>query len=286
MKLEDWHTHNSLCRHAQGSVEDYIKQAILLKLDLIGLSDHFPYEFLIETFPEINVVPFKEYAMKIDEIKSYIHNLEHLRKIYKKQIQIRIGFEIEFLENQVKYLNTYIRKYVDHLDYIIGSVHFIRENGGLFAFDDSNYIIKYNNYDNIDVIFLKYYKTLQSMIKSSAFSFDILGHFDLPKKFNKKAENNDLIMNEVLKTLELAKKRDSTIEINTSGFRRPIKEQYPSLEILREIYNLDISILLGSDAHHPSEIAFNFKNTLNTLKEIGFNQLTRFKKRVKSFIEI
>jgi histidinol-phosphatase (PHP family) len=186
----------------------------------------------------------------------------------------------------VKYLNTYIRKYVDHLDYIIGSVHFIRENGGLFAFDDSNYIIKYNNYDNIDVIFLKYYKTLQSMIKSSAFSFDILGHFDLPKKFNKKAENNDLIMNEVLKTLELAKKRDSTIEINTSGFRRPIKEQYPSLEILREIYNLDISILLGSDAHHPSEIAFNFKNTLNTLKEIGFNQLTRFKKRVKSFIEI
>jgi len=156
----------------------------------------------------------------------------------------------------------------------------------LFAFDEVKSIEKYNNYESIDIIFLKYYKTLQSMIKNSNFIFDIIGHFDLPKKFNKKAENKELVMNQVLKALELIKKREATVELNTSGFRRPIKQQYPSLEILHEVYNLDISVLLGSDAHHPDEIAFNFKNALKILKKIGFTKLARFKNRRKYFIDI
>ena len=286
MKFEDWHTHNSFCRHAVGSVEDYIKKAIELNLNLIGLSDHFPYEFLVYSFPAIKEVPFKEYAMTLDEVDIYLNTLEQLKVSYKEQIEIRSGFEIEFIENQVKYLNSYLQKYVNRLDYIIGSVHFIRENEGLFAFDDSNFLTKYNDYKSIDVIFLKYYKTLQTMIETPEFRFDILGHFDLPKKFNKKAENKDLVMNEVLKALDLIKKKDATIELNTSGFRRPIKEQYPSLEILDEIYNLDISIILGSDAHHPDEIAFNFQTALRILKKIGFNKLARFKNRKKTFVEI
>jgi len=286
MKFEDWHTHNSLCRHAVGSVEDYIREAIKKKLNIIGVSDHFPYEFLMESFPAIRSVPFEEYAMKMDEIESYLNNLEYLKEENKELIQIRIGFEIEFIENQVRYLNTYLNKYITRLDYIIGSVHFLKENNGLFAFDEVKSIEKYNNYESIDIIFLKYYKTLQSMIKNSNFIFDIIGHFDLPKKFNKKAENKELVMNQVLKALELIKKREATVELNTSGFRRPIKQQYPSLEILHEVYNLDISVLLGSDAHHPDEIAFNFKNALKILKKIGFTKLARFKNRRKYFIDI
>ncbi|MFX1357025.1 MAG: histidinol-phosphatase HisJ [Promethearchaeota archaeon] len=286
MKFEDWHTHNSLCKHAIGSVEDYIIEAIKKKLNIIGVSGHFPYEFLLESFPDIRGVPFEEYAMKMDEINGYLSNLEHLKEKNKQAIQIRIGFEIEFIENQVKYLNNYLKKYVTRLDYIIGSVHFLRESDGLFAFDDLKSIEKYKNYKSIDIIFLQYYKILQSMIKSTDFNFDIIGHFDLPKKFNKKAENKEIVMNEVLSVLELIKKRKTTIELNTSGFRRPIKEQYPSLEILNEVYNLDISVLLGSDAHHPDEIAFNFKSALEILKKIGFTKLARFENRRKSFVDI
>ena len=46
MQFEDWHTHNALCRHAVGSIEDYIKIAIEGGLNVIGISDHFPYEYL------------------------------------------------------------------------------------------------------------------------------------------------------------------------------------------------------------------------------------------------
>ncbi|GAG76691.1 unnamed protein product, partial [marine sediment metagenome] len=145
---------------------------------------------------------------------------------------------------------------------------------------------KYEEYDANEELYLEFYNTLQDMIKTPTFDFDIVTHFDLPKKFNKRVENNKLIMEKVVETLELIKKRNLTVEINTSGLRKEIKEQYPSEEIIREMYDLDIPILLGSDAHQPKEIAYKFKETTNLLKNIGYNQLVHFEKRKRSYLDI
>jgi histidinol-phosphatase (PHP family) len=124
------------------------------------------------------------------------------------------------------------------------------------------------------------------MIKSKKFDFDIVSHFDLPKKFDKRAETHDLIMEKVVETLELAKKRDLAIEINSSGLRKKIREQYPSVEIIEKMYELDIPVLLGSDAHQIDEIAYEFKYIIDLLKNIGYNQLAHYNKRRRTFIEI
>ena len=169
----------------------------------------------------------------------------------------------------------------------MGSVHILNFNDGRgeWAFDDSRFRKDYKFYGP-DKVYLEYYKKVQKMIKSKEFDLDIVGHFDLPKKFNDKPINDKLVSNESIKTLELVKKRDLVIEVNTSGLRKEIREQYPSELILQDIYNLDIPLLIGSDAHDPSEIAWEFKNVVKMLKKIGFNQLVHFKKRNKSFLEI
>jgi histidinol-phosphatase (PHP family) len=93
-------------------------------------------------------------------------------------------------------------------------------------------------------------------------------------------------MEKVVETLELAKKRDLTIEINSSGLRKNIREQYPSVEIIEKMYELDIPVLLGSDAHKIDEIAYEFKFIIDLLKKIGYNQLAYYNKRIRTFIEI
>ena len=93
-------------------------------------------------------------------------------------------------------------------------------------------------------------------------------------------------MNEALKTLELTKKRGLTIEINSSGLRRAIKEQYPSKDIIQQMYELDIPVLLGSDAHHQLEIAYHFERMIEVLKNVGYNQLAHYEKRKRTFIEL
>ena len=283
MKLEDYHTHSELCHHAVGTIEDYIKKALDLNLNTIGICAHFPYEFL----NNIERIPYEEYAMNIDEIEDYLTTGEILREKFKNQINIRVGFEVDFFENQEPALNIHLNKIKDRLDYILGSIHILNFNDGrgAWGFDDSRFKEDYQYYGP-DNVYVEYFKTQQKMLNSTKFDLDIIGHFDLPKKFNNFPNDKEVIENKVFKTLELIKKRDLTIEINSGGLRKDVKQQYPSKEIIQSMYEHDIPVLLGSDAHAPNEIAWEFKNLIKMLKKIGYNQLVHYYKRKRRFIEI
>ncbi|MFX1238221.1 MAG: histidinol-phosphatase HisJ, partial [Promethearchaeota archaeon] len=268
MIFEDWHTHNELCRHAVGILEDYVKNAIDRKLDTIGFNDHFPYEF----YKGIENIPHEEYSMKLKEIKQYLKNANELREKYKDKITIKIGFEVEYIESQVNILNDHFREYVSELDYVYGSIHILNSERGLWPMDDNRFMEVFDKI-GIDDVYSQFYELNRKMISSKDFDFDIVSHFDLPKKFNKKPKKKDNFLEQVSKTLELIKKRDLTMEINTSGFRKDVKEQYPSNEIIKIMHNLDIPVLLGSDAHAPEEVGWEFERMIKILKDIGYTRL-------------
>jgi len=286
MIFEDWHTHNKMCHHAVGSIEDYIKKAIKFKLRTIGISDHFPYEYLKNSSILIEEVPYQEYAMSLNEVDIYLSIIEKLKEKYKNKIQLRVAFEVDYFKSEESFLKLQINNRLNNLDYILGSVHILHGKSKLFAFDDRRFLSMYKEYDSIDNIYLQYYHKLQDMITSDEFDIDVVSHFDLPKKYNKRFIDKNLVMNEAIKTLELVKKRDLTIEINTGGLRKKVKEQYPSLEIIKEMYELGIPILLGSDAHHPNEVGYKFKKIIKLVSKIGYNKLAHFYKRKRTFIEI
>ena len=41
-RVSNYHSHVSLCGHAEGNVEDYVKEAIRCGYEEIGISDHAP----------------------------------------------------------------------------------------------------------------------------------------------------------------------------------------------------------------------------------------------------
>ena len=280
--FQDWHSHSSFCRHATGNLEQYVKAAINKKLSVIGLSSHFPYDVL----DGIENMPYHEYSMPKDELDSFVLNAINLREKYKSQISVKIGFELDFVEKQVDKHHEYLERYSDQIDYIIGSIHNLETPFGLFAFDDFRFLKYYDKFENTDEIYMNYFKTMQAMISSERFHFTTIGHFDLPKKFKILPNNKELIMKEGIKALEMAKERGVVIEINTSGLRKPIKEQYPSKEFIKEMFNLGIDVVLGSDAHHPNEIAYEFELITTLLKRIGYERLAHFDKMTKNYIKI
>lgn len=282
MMFQDWHTHNELCHHARFSMEYYVKRAIDKGLNLIGLSDHFPYECL----EGIEDIPYEEYAMKLGDLEFYTSTAQRLKVHYQNKIEIKLAFELDFIKPQVNAHKTYLEKYTNDLDYILGSVHILLRNGKMFAFDDNRFLKNYTLYDSINNLYIDYYDNLRDMISSPEFSFDIVSHIDLPKKYNKRPEDPELIADHIDRTLELIKKENLTIEINTSGWRKEVKEQYPSKKIIKKMFELDIPILLGSDAHHPDEVGYHFKEAIKIVQDIGYNQLAYFNKRQRSFIEI
>lgn len=280
--IEDWHTHNKLCRHAENTIDAYVKEGVEKGLKTIGISDHFPYEI----YSNMEGIPHEEYSMRMEETASYLSAIESAKEKYGDKINVRGSFEIDYIMNQIPTLNSVLEKIKPQLDYILGSIHVLYSERGPWCFDDSRFLGKFKHYESVNDVYLHYYNTMLEMINDNSFDFDIVCHFDLPKKFNKHPEDKELIMEKATQVLRRIKERDVVMEINTSGFRKQVNEQYPHLKIIKKAQELNIPIVLSSDAHHPEEIGYKFEFMLEKLKDIGFTRLAHFANRERTFIPI
>jgi histidinol-phosphatase (PHP family) len=281
-QIEDWHTHNILCGHAKGTLEEYALEAINKNLRTLGFSDHFPYEML----SGLEGIPYEEYSMSLKEIETYILKAKNLRERFKDKINIRIGFELDYIKNQEALQKPYLDKISSEIDYILGSLHLMdTDKNKKWCVDDNRFREEFER-QGVDRVYRDYYGQMRKMIKSRAFDFDIVSHFDLPKKYKYFPTNKEKIKDEVHKTLNLIKEKNLVIEINTGGLRKEVGEQYPEISIIKQMKDLNIPVLLGSDAHNPQEIAYEFENTIKLLKDIGYDKLVHFKERKISYLKI
>jgi len=254
----DLHNHTPLCNHADGELSEYIEKAILKKTKYFGISDHAPMDF--DT----------KYRMNFEQMLKYEKSILDVKEKYKDKIEILLGYEVDYLKNHMDK-----RVLEADVDYLIGSVHFIDGWG----FDNPEFIGHYESQD-IDEIWQKYFDTIQEMAESKL--FDIVGHLDLIKVF-KFMPNKNII--EIAKDALLAiKKADMTIEINMAGYRKPVKEAYPSKELLQEAFKLEIPITFGSDAHTPEQVSLYEKEIVKLAKDVGYTQCAVFKNRKRELI--
>ena len=256
--LVDLHNHTPLCNHAEGELSEYVEAAIKKGIRYFGFSDHAPMDF------------DSSYRMSFDEMAQYERMVNVAKIKYKDKIELLLGYEVDYLKNHIddRVLNA-------DVDYLIGSVHFIEEWG----FDNPEFIGRYENQD-IDLIWQQYFDAIEEMANSK--KFDIVGHLDLIKifKFMPKRDIR-LIASNALKAI---KKADMVLEINMSGLRKPIKETYPSKELLEAAFALDIPITFGSDAHKPEQVGLFDKAVIDLAHEIGYTKCAIFKKRKRDFI--
>ncbi|QFR50099.1 histidinol-phosphatase [Sulfurimonas lithotrophica] len=257
--IVDLHNHTTLCNHAEGSIEEYIEQAITNKTKYYGFSDHAPMKF------------DPKYRMDFSDMEKYEHNVLNAKEKYKDKIEILLGYEVDYLDGYMdeRVLNS-------DVDYLIGSVHFIDKWG----FDNPEFIGKYEEKD-IDEIWQKYFDSIEDMAKSKL--FDIVGHLDLIKVF--KFLPNKPILEIAKKALLAIKEADMVIELNASGFRKPIAEAYPSLELLKYAYELNIPITFASDAHSPEQVGFSSQKLVEMAKSVGYKECAVFKNRKRQLIE-
>ena len=60
-------------------------------------------------------------------------------------------------------------------------------------------------------------------------------------------------------TLRFIKERDLAIEISTAGWRKPVGEQYPAVEVIRLAQEIGIPFTVASDAHSHVQLAENYE---------------------------
>ncbi|WP_345970628.1 histidinol-phosphatase HisJ family protein [Sulfurimonas sp. HSL1-6] len=252
MKI-DLHNHTSLCNHAEGSVDEYVAAAIAAGIDVFGFSDHAPMDF------------DPKYRMKFEEMEQYHGMVMDAREKYEGKIDILFGYEVDYLEG---HMDT--RVLSADVDYLIGSVHFLDEWG----FDNPEFIGQYEHED-IDVIWERYFKQVETMAKSGL--FDIVGHLDLIKVFKFMPKRD--IVSIAAPALDAVAAAGMTMEINVAGYRKPVAEAYPSPDLLRAAFERGIPVTFGSDAHTPGQIGL-FRDEAEALaRETGYTECVYFRNR-------
>jgi len=271
----DFHIH-STGSDGKMEPEEVIEREIRLGTKYICFTDH---------------LPFPQDAFKIGKNfhnQKYTQEIERLQKKYKAQIDISLGAECDYFEGREDWTKNLLKE--KNYDYLLGSVHFLKINGEFFGIDSNkeNWIKCARILGGKEKLIQKYYIQLRAMISSKL--FDSVGHFDLVKIYNKDfslfSEDSDFYKNEVLETLDLVKKNNMCIEINTSGWRKNVQVQYPSIWILKEARKRNIPITIGSDAHRIEDVGKDLDKAIEIAKKIGYSSVSRFKKRKRIEVKI
>ncbi len=254
----DLHNHTTRCNHAEGTVDEYVQRAIELGIDIYGFSEHAPMDF------------DEGYRLSFEEIEAYENDILTAKDVYKGQIEILLGYEVDWLPGHMdeRVLNA-------DVDYLIGSVHFIDK----WSFDNPEFIGGWKERD-IDEIWQAYFEATETMAKSG--QFDIVGHLDLIKVFKYLPKKDVRLL--AKDSLKAIKQSGMVLEINTAGLRKPVEELYPSRALLEEAYALDIPITFSSDAHKVEQIGFGYEEATRLAREIGYTKAVTFKKRERELI--
>ena len=251
MYYVDYHTHPA--SHGEDEVrplqnidllKKYVKIATNNNIKELGFSDH---DSFLDSFRWDNLKLIKE----------------------KANIDIKLGIEVDYFPDIEEKIKNKLEKLP--IDYAIGSVHHIGE----WNFDNENYIENYDNW-NIYELHESYYNILTKAVKSGL--FDIIGHLDLIKVFNKKL-GKDKVLPLIKPLLHEIKECGLAIEINVNGLNKPVQEIYPAEFVLKEVANLEIPITFGSDAHRPSRVGENIEFIYDMLKELGVSRVATFNER-------
>ena len=256
----DLHNHTYLCNHAIDTPQQYIQTAIDKKIDIFGFSEHAP----MNGFDE-------KYRLKTTDIKLYETMIKELQHNYQDKIKILLAYEVDFLQGD------YLQKEIldAKVDYLIGSVHFLnidkKQKKDIWGFDNPEFIGHYKNTD-INKIWSDYFEAVTAMVKTN--HFNIVGHLDLLKVFNYLPTKDIKLL--ACDTIKAIKKANMVLEINGAGLRKPVKQQYPSKQLLELAFEYDIPITFSSDAHSVEQVGFGYESCLALAKEVGYTKCGYF----------
>ena len=262
----DYHMHTPLCKHAAGPLEAYVERAIELGLEEIGFSDHNP------------LPGGRGSNVRMDEaqLEQYVASILQLRDDYRGQIVVRLGLEMDYLDQLLDYLRQQISRYP--WDYIVGSVHYLNSECTVGSWS-------HRQLSDPPAHYARYFALVRDLAASGL--CDIIAHFDIPRRSGPPPSVEQQA--DVTATLQAIQTAGTSVEINTSGFRHgelPQSTPYPDWPIIEELIRLGVPLSVNSDAHAPEHVAAEFPQVERFLRAKGCRQLCRFAGRVRTMYEL
>ena len=252
--LSNLHTHTTFCDGAN-TPEEMVLRAISLGYESIGFSGH--------SYTDFDPEP----SMSEKGTIEYCNEITRLKEKYKDKIEIYLGIELDILS----------KKPDVELDYIIGSVHYLKCGDEIVSVDNTSTIAEDAVKKHFNGDWLAYAEAYYATAKDAAkiTGCDIVGHFDLVTKFNEGQvyfdEKSLRYRTAAIDALRYEAEYCNLFEINTGGiYRKKRTTPYPAAFLLRELHNIGGEIVFSSDSHDEKSLGFMFREAAELAVNCGF----------------
>ncbi len=252
--LSSPHVHSQFC-DGRSTAEEMVQAAISRGFVSLGISSHFNYDG----------------PVRPSEQNEYIAHIRSLAHAYADRIRLWLGAERDFYSSVDPSL----------FDYTIGSVHYLWINDDYFPVDSNPQKLR----QAVDQHFAgdgaamacAYYRQLGHYIQS--FRPDIIGHFDLVMRLNRRQEffdpNHPLVMRAAYECMEQAMEGCCLLEVNTGAIPRfGATSPYPELPLLQRWHALGGEVILSSDCHLAEQIDGGYELGLKRMRDAGYQHMS------------
>lgn len=265
----DFHMHTEFSGDSEAPVRDQVERAIALGMPEICVTDHHDYDS-----------GFCDTDFTLD-LPAYLKKLAEIREEYRGRIRVNIGVELGLQSHLKEYLDVLIAQYGDFLDFIIGSSHFVdRMDPYDRAFWDGR---------TEEAAFSRFFQVSLERARTLD-CFDVFGHLDYVVRYAPHQNSKysyERYKDVIDDTLRALIQRGKGLECNTGGFKYGLGHPNPCEEILRRYRELGGEIItVGSDAHKPEHLGYDFERCRELLKACGFSYYTVFHKRRAEFLPL
>ncbi len=243
----DCHIHTSLCRHATGEMEEYVRAAIDKGLYKIIFLEHME--------EGIHYSRGRTWLTE-DDFDRYFSEGKRLQSEYQGIIAIGLGVECGYNPDFADLIKARLGK--RHWDQIGISCHYLKIEGTLqhlniFSRKEANILLA--RQIGTEKLLDRYFTTLIEAVQSLPGT--MLCHLDAALRYVPEITLTESHYELIDLLLQTVRKFGLSVEINSSGFAIR-QEQFPNKRILDMAKSYDIPFVFGSDAHKPGDVGRYF----------------------------
>jgi histidinol-phosphatase (PHP family) len=205
--------------------------------------------------------------------------IERLRE-KNPDIRIRAGLELDNDPRNSAAGRKWVEDHWSRLDFVLGSVHFLERDDEMFDTVPAG-AAQFEGRD-IDTIYTDYLRRVRDMAASGL--VDCLAHIDLIKIHGHRPRSEiGAIFGE---TLDFIAGKGLAIELSTAGWRKPVKEQYPSETVIGLAKEKGIPFTTASDAHSPVQLGENYGRLAEVMSATQISEVCVFERHQQRIVSV
>ncbi|SYZ74092.1 putative Histidinol phosphate phosphatase HisJ family [Candidatus Zixiibacteriota bacterium] len=255
--LADYHIHPDFSVDAVGSVEDYCRRALEKGLAEICFTTHYDSNPDGPVGERMMVVDGRRVPLSLEAVAHYVETVQTANeRYYPLGLEVRCGIEVGYYPGCEKLIGELFSQFDFH--YKLGAVHDI---DGICVCCQNRFEPCFSRF-KLEEMADRYFGIMEKAV--SARLFDSIAHIDVYKKYGRQYYGDSILQvykGRIEPVFAAMVINGVGMEINTSALRKGHSEYYPSMEILNLARKMGVRIAaIGSDAHSPDDLAFDFEN--------------------------